>query len=114
MRILVSDIETNGLENSDKLWICGGKDLTTGEVSRFDNCHEDSVAKREAIKWYESADLIIGHNFLQFDAPMINKLLKPKLIDPYKVLDTLVVSRLVDYEWICHSDSCRLYLFMFW
>ena len=98
MRIVVSDIETNGLENSDKLWICGGKDLTTGEVSRFDNCHEDSVAKREAIKWYESADLIIGHNFLQFDAPLINKLLKPKLIDPYKVLDTLVVSRLVDYD----------------
>ena len=32
MKIVVSDIETNGLESSDELWLCGGKDLTTGEV----------------------------------------------------------------------------------
>ena len=98
MRILVSDIETNGLDDSTKLWICGGKDTTTGKISRFDNCHEDPVAKQKAIEWYESADLIIGHNFLQFDAPMLNKLLKPGLIDPHKVIDTLVVSRLHDYD----------------
>ena len=98
MRIVISDIETNGLNDSDKLWICGGKDLTTGEISRFDNCHEDPVARREAIKWYESADLIVGHNFVQFDAPMLNKLLKPRLIDPRKIVDTLLISRLVDYD----------------
>jgi hypothetical protein len=45
MRIVVSDIETEGLNNCEKLWICGGKDLSTGEVTRFDNCHEDPVAK---------------------------------------------------------------------
>ena len=98
MRIVVSDIETNGLEDSDKLWICGGKDLSTGEIRRFDNCHEDSVAKAEAIKWYESADMIVGHNFIQFDAPMLNKLLKPGVIDPRKIIDTVIISRLVDYN----------------
>ena len=98
MKIVISDIETNGLNNSDKLWICGGKDITTGETVRFDNCHEDEVARREAIKWYESADLIIGHNFVQFDAPMLNKLLKPRLIDPRKIVDTLLISRLVNYD----------------
>ena len=98
MRIVVSDIETNGLGDSNKLWICGGKDLSTGEVKRFDNCHEDPVAKAEAIKWYETADLIVGHNFVQFDAPMLNKLLKPGLIDPRKVVDTVIISRLVDYN----------------
>jgi DNA polymerase I-like protein with 3'-5' exonuclease and polymerase domains len=98
MKIVVSDIETNGLEGSDKLWLCGGKDLTTGEVHKFENCHEDPVAKAAAIEWYESADLIVGHNFIQFDAPMLNKLLKPRLIDPKKVIDTLVISRLVNYD----------------
>lgn len=98
MKIVVSDIETNGLEGSDKLWLCGGKDLTTGEIHKFENCHEDPVSKAAAIKWYESADLIIGHNFIQFDAVMLNKLLKPRLIDPKKVIDTLIVSRLVDYD----------------
>jgi DNA polymerase-1 len=98
MKIVVSDIETNGLEDSSKLWLCGGKDLSTGEVYKFENCHEDPLAKAEAIAWYESADLIVGHNFIQFDAPMLNKLLKPRLIDPKKVIDTLIVSRLVDYD----------------
>jgi len=98
MRIVISDIETNGLHDSDKIWICGGKDLSTGKISRFDNCHEDPIARREAIKWYESADLIVGHNFVQFDAPMLNKLLKPGLIDPKKIIDTVIISRLVDYN----------------
>jgi DNA polymerase-1 len=98
MRVVVSDIETEGLTNCQKLWICGGQDIKTGEVTRFDNCHEDPVAKAEAIKWYESADLIIGHNFLSFDAVQLNSLLKPRLIDPKKIIDTLIVSRLVDYD----------------
>ena len=98
MKIVISDIETNGLEGSDKLWLCGGKDLSTGEVHKFENCHEDPVAKAAAIAWYESADLIVGHNFIQFDAPMLNKLLKPRLINPQKVIDTLIISRLVDYD----------------
>lgn len=98
MRIVVSDIETEGLRNCQKLWLCGGKDLSTGEVTRFDNCHEDPVAKAAAIEWYEKADLIVGHNFLQFDAVQLNRLLKPKLIDPRKIVDTLIISRLVDYD----------------
>ena len=98
MRIVVSDIETESISNCEKLWLCGGKDLSTGEVTRFDNCHEDPVAKAEAIKWYEAADLIVGHNFLQFDAVQLNRLLKPKLIDPKKIVDTLLVSRLIDYD----------------
>lgn len=98
MRILISDIETEGLHNCEKLWLCGGKDLSTGEISRFDNCHEDPVAKAEAIKWYESADLIVGHNFMSFDGPQLNRLLKPRLIDPRKIIDTIIISRLHDYS----------------
>jgi hypothetical protein len=98
MRIVVSDIETEGLSNCKKLWICGGKDLTTGEVTRFDNCHEDPVAKAAAIEWYKEADLIVGHNFLSFDAVQLNSLLKPRLIDPKKIVDTLLISRLIDYD----------------
>ena len=98
MKIVISDIETEGLNDCQKLWLCGGKDLTTGEIHKFENCHEDPVAKAAAIEWYESADLIVGHNFVQFDAPMLNKLLKPRLIDPRKIIDTVIISRLVDYD----------------
>ena len=98
MKIVISDIETNGLDDSDKLWICGGKDIKTGETTRFDNCHADPVAMREAIAWYKSCDLIVGHNFIQFDAVQLNKLFGARVIDPTKVLDTLIISRLLDYD----------------
>lgn len=97
-KIVVSDIETNALEGSDKLWLCGGKDIATGEVYKFENCHDDPVAKAEAIKFYEACDRIVGHNFIQFDAPELNRLLKPRLIDPSKIIDTVIVSRTVDYD----------------
>ena len=97
-KIVISDIETNGLDDSDKLWLCGGKDYHTGEVYKFENCHEDPVAKAEAIKFYEACDRIVGHNFIQFDAPQLSKLLKPRLIDPKKIIDTLIISRTVEYD----------------
>jgi len=97
MKIVISDIETNAVIGSDKLWLCGGKDVDTGEVYKFENCHEDTVAKAAAIEWHKSVDYFVGHNFIQFDAPEINRLLQPRLIDPSKVIDTLLVSRVVDY-----------------
>jgi len=97
MKIVISDIETNAVRGSDKLWLCGGKDVATGEVYKFENCHDDPVAKAEAIKWHQSVEYFVGHNFIQFDAPEINRLLKPRLIDPTKVIDTLLISRIVDY-----------------
>ena len=98
MKIAVSDIETNTLVGSDKLWLCGGKDLQTGEVYQFEKCHEDPVAKAAAIEWYKSLDYIVGHNFVQFDAPELNRLLEPKTIDPKKIIDTLLISRLINYD----------------
>ena len=98
MKIVISDIETNKLKGSDKLWLCGGEDLQTGEVSKFEHCHEDPVSKAAAIEWYAAADYIVGHNFIQFDAPELNRFLKPKLIDPTKVIDTMIISRTLDYD----------------
>lgn len=97
MKIVVSDIETNKLVGSDKLWLCGGMDIVTGEVYQFDKCHEDEVAAKAAAEFYQSCDKIIGHNFIQFDAPEINRFLGKGVIDPKKIIDTLVVSRTHNY-----------------
>ena len=96
MKIVVSDIETNRVKDPDKLWLFGGIDVKTGERYRFD-IETDPACRVEAIKWAESVDLWIGHKFLEFDAIHINRLIKPKLIDPYKVIDTMLISRLIDY-----------------
>ena len=97
MRLAFCDIETNALENPDKIWLVGGKMADTGEVFKFENIHEDPVARKEATDWHLSLDRMVGHNFIQYDLPILNKWLDARL-DPTKVIDTLVLSRLIDYD----------------
>lgn len=97
MRTLISDIETNALEHPDKFWLCGGKDADTGEVFQFENIHADPVARKQATELHLDYDLIVGHNFIQYDLPLLNQFLDDR-IDPRRVIDTLVISRTVDYD----------------
>jgi len=95
-RIAACDIETNAIEGPDRIWLVGGKMLDTGEVFKFENIHEDSVARKEATEWHQSLDLMVGHNFLTYDVPVLNKWLDSRL-DPRKVVDTVIVSRTLDF-----------------
>lgn len=97
MRLAFCDIETNAIEHPDKCWLVGGKMMDTGEVFKFENIHEDPVARKAATEWHHSLDKMVGHNFIQYDLPLLNKWLDTPL-DPRKVLDTLIVSRVVDYD----------------
>lgn len=97
MRLAFCDIETNAIEHPDKCWLVGGKMMDTGEVFKFENIHEDAVARKAATEWHLSLDKMVGHNFIQYDLPLLNKWLDSPL-DPRKVIDTLIVSRTVDYD----------------
>lgn len=96
-RLAYCDIETNAIDHPDKCWLVGGKMACTGEVFKFENIHEDPVARKAATEWHLSLDKMVGHNFIQYDLPLLNKWLD-KPLDPRKVLDTLLVSRTVDYN----------------
>tara|TARA_Y100000361_G_scaffold136399_1_gene137022 strand:- start:9 stop:1742 length:1734 start_codon:yes stop_codon:yes gene_type:complete len=86
MEEIVFDIEANGLQ-PDKIWCIVAKPLGKPVVSFGPNAIE------EGITFLQSADVLIGHNILGFDIPVINKLhgvdLSKKVIK-----DTLVMSRL--------------------
>ena len=97
MRLAYCDIETNAIDHPDRVWLVGGKMADTGEVFKFENIHEDAVARKAATEWHLSLDKMVGHNFVQYDLPILNKWLDTKL-EPTKVIDTLIVSRLVDYD----------------
>ena len=97
MRLAYCDIETNAIEHPDKCWIVGGKMADTGEVHTFLNIHEDPVARKAATEWHHSLDKMVFHNGIQYDLPLLNKWLD-KPLDPRKVIDTLIVSRTVDYD----------------
>lgn len=85
MRIVL-DIETNLAH--DKIHVAVTKDIDTGEVKTWkvaDNLRE----------YLKDVSLIVMHNGIAFDAPVLNRLWKTK-IRLNQVYDTLIVSRLLD------------------
>lgn len=85
MRIVL-DIETN--LKHDTIHLVVTKDIDTGEVHIW----KEASQLREYLK---DATLIIGHNVISFDAPILNRLWKTK-IRLKNVQDTLILSRLLD------------------
>ena len=86
MEEIVFDIEANGLQ-PDKIWCIVAKPLGKPVVSFGPNAIE------EGITFLQSADVLIGHNILGFDMPVINKLHGVDLSNKV-IKDTLVMSRL--------------------
>jgi DNA polymerase I-like protein with 3'-5' exonuclease and polymerase domains len=82
---IVLDIETNSKHN--KIWLVVTRDINTGEVKSW---KEASGLQ----KYLDSCDLIIMHNGISFDAPVLRETWKT-LIMPSQVCDTLVLSRLL-------------------
>ncbi len=86
MKRLVVDIETT-LDHKT-IWLCCTKDIDTGEKHTW----YQAKAFQEYIA---GATLQIGQNILAFDAYLLNKLWKTKIV-LNKCYDTLLVSRLLN------------------
>jgi DNA polymerase I-like protein with 3'-5' exonuclease and polymerase domains len=82
---IVLDIETNSKHN--KIWLVVTRDINTGEVKSW---KEASGLQ----KYLDSCDLIIMHNGICFDAPVLRETWKISIM-PSQVCDTLVLSRLL-------------------
>ena len=82
----IFDIETDGfLQNCTKVHCIVLKDIDSGEILTLDN--------ESAIKKLEEADLIVGHNIIKFDIPVLQKLYNFDFRQ--KIFDTLVGTRLL-------------------
>ena len=86
MKNLIFDIEADGLTPS-KVWCIVAKDIEQQKVYQFG---PDKLAA--GIKLLEEADVLIGHNILGYDMPVLEKLHGATFTS--KVIDTLVMSRL--------------------
>ena len=86
---LVFDIETDDLK-ATKIWCLVAIDETNKVYSY--GPHEID----EGIKLLQSADILIGHNIIGFDIPVIKNLLNIDLYKTCSVVDTLVISRLIN------------------
>ena len=96
---LVFDIEANGLYYEASVIHClVAKDLDTGETHKF----EPSKVK-QGLDLLMSADVIIGHNVIGYDIPVMRKLFPRFVIRRESVIDTLVLSRLL-YSNLAEQD----------
>ena len=84
------DIETNGVDNPNKLWMICVQDLDTGEVKSYikdwDRFKED--AKRFT--------LVVGHNVISYDLYHLDRLIGWNYQG--SIRDTLIMSQLLKYE----------------
>jgi len=97
MEFLALDAETDGL-NPSRIWVICAEDIDTGEQWTFLNPSHIQEEKDRFIDLCKSADKFVMHNGLGFDAPVVNRLIAEGTIDLDRVVDTLVVSRLVKYD----------------
>lgn len=101
--MIIADIETtpipeNGdIDAIDRIWLVGGIDYATKKRYQFTNVSHNKTEAEDFVKWAKTVDVWVGHNFLSFDVRVLNNFF-PELVDPSKVIDTLVVSRLIDYD----------------
>ena len=88
---LVFDIETNGLDASE-IWCIVAKDIDTNKIYSYP---PDKIS--DALELLEKSKILIGHNIVGFDIPVLKKLTNISFKDK-KIIDTLVLSRLANPE----------------
>jgi DNA polymerase-1 len=93
MKTIVFDIECNGLLRCcTTLWVLAAKDLDTGEMRHW------SVGDTGWMEALDSADILAGHNIIQFDLAVLFKLYgwtpRPGILTQ----DTLIMSQWLNYR----------------
>ncbi|MDA7523163.1 DNA polymerase [bacterium] len=95
----VFDLESNGLYNEVSTIHCIVlKDIDTNKIIQVD--------VNQALKLLSEAELIIGHNIIKYDIPVLKKLYGFKT--KAKVFDTLVATRLI-WSDLTDSDMKRVH-----
>ena len=87
MKRLAIDIETDGLDATE-IWCAVTKDIDSGEIKVW-------KAANGLRQYIDSQDLLIGHNIISFDLPVLKKLWNLNT-DSNPLKDTLIMSRLLN------------------
>lgn len=98
------DIEADGLTNPKNIWVIVCKDISSGSYHIFREVTSNEAEASRFAAFASTVEQWIGHNILGYDCRVILKLLGIDLGTTYpRILDTLVLSKLVDYPRQGHS-----------
>lgn len=98
---VVIDIEANRLKDPDKIWVVVCKDIDGGQYYTFKRITESVEERIRFRNFWDRVSLAIGHNWLGYDWLVLNKLLPELTVK--ECIDTLIVSKLVDFPRQGHS-----------
>jgi DNA polymerase-1 len=96
MKIVAMDIETDSLD-ATRIWVVCSQDISTGKKDTFKNLDTDLAEAMRFKHYCHGYDKFVFHNGIGFDVPALNRILG-HTINLSSVIDTLIVSRLVDYN----------------
>lgn len=94
----VIDTEMNSLNSPTQCWAIVCKDIDTNLIYKFRNVTSDEQQRLLFEAFYNSVDVWIGHNILEYDFPNLNRLIGLRYPDVTKCFDTLILSRLSNYS----------------
>ena len=93
-QMLVFDCETNGLlHDVSEIHCIAIYDNTKEETFVFNNQGDQSGPITEALHWLSSADVLVGHNVINYDLPVLRKIYS-WFDTNASIVDTLILSRL--------------------
>ena len=96
MKITAMDIETDSLA-ATHIWVVVAKDVNTKVVDVFKHLDSDPDEATRFKDYCSGYDKYVFHNGIGFDVPVLNRIIG-YTIKPQDVVDTLVVSRMLDYN----------------
>jgi DNA polymerase-1 len=95
LRSVILNIEANGLK-PDQIWCATCIDVDTGEEHVF---RRPDLHPQDFLSYWDDVGLCVGHNVIPYDLPALARLVPGcARTDRSGVVDTLVVSRLLDYS----------------
>lgn len=94
-KVCIIDTETNALRGYTALWVVVCRDAHTNKVTIFRNLHNDETARELLSQHLNGYGTIVGHNLLGFDLGVLDHF---AVRYPRNHLDTLIVSRLLNYS----------------
>lgn len=101
---LVLDIEANSLYTPTRIWLVVCKDVMTGFRHIFKDLTNNEKDRVALLQLLNQAEVVIGHNILGYDLPVMAKLLGQSYFPSVdRTLDTFIVSKCVDYPRVGHG-----------
>ena len=106
-RELTFDLEANGLLRGNnkssavsKVWMVVARDLKTQEEFVFCDYATDKEARPlvEFKQLFDNAKCLIGHNIIQYDLPVLKKILGWVPKNKTVIRDTLLMSQMLNYK----------------